>query len=66
MQRAAQSPRREFAIGTLGFRGEGLGDDVCDTEPLSTGLHTLEPKAGNADSEETARVAGELAVRGVA
>ena len=30
------------------FRGEGLGDNVSVTDPLSTGLHTLEPEAGDA------------------
>jgi len=52
-------PVREYRL-VVRFRGEGLGDDVCDTDPLSTGLHTLEPKAGNADSEKTARVAAEF------
>jgi 2,3-bisphosphoglycerate-independent phosphoglycerate mutase len=52
-------PVREYRL-VVRFRGEGLGDDVCDTDPLSTGLHTLEPRAGNADSEQTARVAAEF------
>ena len=42
------------------FRGEGLGDNVCDTDPLSTGLHTLEPKACDPASEKTARIAAEF------
>lgn len=52
-------PVREYRL-VVRFRGEGLGDDVCDTDPLSTGLHTLEPKAGSAGSEKTARVAAEF------
>jgi 2,3-bisphosphoglycerate-independent phosphoglycerate mutase len=52
-------PVREYRL-VIRFRGEGLGDDVCDTDPLQTGLHTLEPKAGSAGSERTAQVAGEF------
>ncbi len=52
-------PVREYRL-VVRFRGEGLGDDVCDTDPLQTGLLTLEPKAGNAGSEKTARVAAEF------
>jgi 2,3-bisphosphoglycerate-independent phosphoglycerate mutase len=52
-------PVREYRL-VIRFRGEGLGDDVCDTDPLSPGLLTLEPQAGNAGSEKTARVAGEF------
>jgi 2,3-bisphosphoglycerate-independent phosphoglycerate mutase len=52
-------PVREYRL-VIRFRGEGLGDDVCDTDPLSTGQHTLEPKAGDAASEATARVAAEF------
>ena len=52
-------PVREYRL-VIRFRGEGLGDDVCDTDPLSPGLLTLEPQAGNAGSEVTARVAGEF------
>ena len=40
-------PVREYRL-VVRFRGEGLGDNVADTDPLSTGLHTLEPKAGDA------------------
>ncbi len=50
---------REYRL-VVRFRGEGLGDDVADTDPLSTGLHTLEPRAGDAGSEKTARVAAEF------
>lgn len=42
------------------FRGEGLGPNVADTDPLSTGLHTLEPKGADAPSEKTAKVAAEF------
>src|SRR6185312_10292333 len=52
-------PVREYRL-VVRFRGDDLGDDVCDTDPLSTGLHTLEPKAGSAGSEATAKVAAEF------
>ena len=42
------------------FRGEGLGGHVHDTDPLQTGLHTLEPHAADAGSEKTARIAAEF------
>jgi len=50
---------REYRL-VVRFRGEGLGDNVADTDPLSTGLHTLEPKAGDPASEKTAKVAAEF------
>ena len=50
---------REYRL-VVRFRGEGLGDNVADTDPLSTGLHPLDPKAGDAGSEKTARVAAEF------
>ena len=52
-------PVREYRL-VVRFRGEGLGDDVCDTDPLSTNLHTLEPKAGSPGSEKTAGIAAEF------
>lgn len=52
-------PVREYRL-VVRFRGEGLGDNVCDTDPLSTGLYTLEPKAGDSGSEKTARIAAEF------
>jgi 2,3-bisphosphoglycerate-independent phosphoglycerate mutase len=52
-------PVREYRL-VVRFRGEGFGDDVCDTDPLSTNLHTLEPKAGGASSERTAKVAADF------
>jgi 2,3-bisphosphoglycerate-independent phosphoglycerate mutase len=42
------------------FRGDGLGPNVADTDPLSTGLHTLEPKAADPGSEKTAKVAAQF------
>ncbi len=50
---------REYRL-VVRFRGEGLGDNVADTDPLSTGLHTLEPRAADAAAEKTARVAAEF------
>lgn len=52
-------PVREYRL-VVRFRGEGLGDRVCDTDPLSTGLHTLEPKGEDAASEKTAKIAAEF------
>ena len=52
-------PVREYRL-VVRFRGEGLGDNVCDTDPLSTGLHTLEPKGEDAASEKTAKIAAEF------
>src|SRR5262249_6894300 len=52
-------PVREYRL-VVRFRGEGLGDNVCDTDPLSTGLHTLEPKAGDPRPQKTARAASEV------
>ena len=52
-------PVREYRL-VVRFRGEHLGEDVCDTDPLSTGLHTIEPKAGSPGSERTAQVAAEF------
>jgi 2,3-bisphosphoglycerate-independent phosphoglycerate mutase len=52
-------PVREYRL-VIRFRGNGLGDNVADTDPLSTGLHTLEPRAADAGSEKTARAAAEF------
>ncbi len=49
-------PVQEYRL-VVRFRGDGLGDNVCDTDPLTTGLHTLEPKAGDAQSAKTEQVA---------
>lgn len=52
-------PVREYRL-VVRFRGEGLGDRVLDTDPLQTGLHTLEPKATDPGSEKTAKIAAEF------
>jgi 2,3-bisphosphoglycerate-independent phosphoglycerate mutase len=52
-------PVREYRL-VVRFRGDGLGDHVCDTDPLATGLHPLEPRAGDPGSEKTARIASEF------
>ena len=52
-------PVREYRL-VVRFRGKGLGEDVADTDPLSTGLHTLEPKATDPGSERTAAIAAEF------
>lgn len=52
-------PVKEYRL-VIRFRGDGLGDNVADTDPLQTGLHTLEPKASDASSERTAQVAAEF------
>src|SRR5438270_1754280 len=52
-------PVREYRL-VVRFRGEGLGDQVADTDPLSTGLHPLEPRAADPGSDATARVAAEF------
>src|SRR4051795_7212480 len=52
-------PVREYRL-VVRFRGDGLGDNVCDTDPLSTGLHTIEPKGDDPASEATARIAREF------
>ena len=50
---------REYRL-VVRFRGEGLGDNVADTDPLVTNVPTLEPKAADPGSEKTARVAAEF------
>ncbi len=52
-------PVREYRL-VVRFRGEGLGDNVADTDPLATGLLTLPPKAGDSSSERTAAVAADF------
>jgi 2,3-bisphosphoglycerate-independent phosphoglycerate mutase len=52
-------PVREYRL-VVRFRGDGLGDKVADTDPLSTGLHTHEPKAEDPASEKTGRIASEF------
>jgi 2,3-bisphosphoglycerate-independent phosphoglycerate mutase len=53
------APVREYRL-VVRFRGDGLGDRVADTDPLQTGLHTLEPRATDPASEKTAKVAAEF------
>ncbi len=50
---------REYRL-VVRFRGEGLGENVSDTDPLSTGLLTLDPKPADFASERTANVAAEF------
>ncbi|HEY2155936.1 MAG TPA: 2,3-bisphosphoglycerate-independent phosphoglycerate mutase [Isosphaeraceae bacterium] len=52
-------PVREYRL-VVRFRGEGLGDNVADTDPLTTGLHALEPRAADAGSQKTAKIAAEF------
>ncbi len=54
-------PVREYRL-VIRFRADGLGDAVADTDPLSTGLLTLEPRAaaGDAASEKTAKIASDF------
>lgn len=42
------------------FRGEGLGGKVADTDPQKTGVPPLAPKAEDAASEKTAKIAAEF------
>lgn len=42
------------------FRGDDLGGRVADTDPLQTGLHTLEPRAADPGSARTAAIAAEF------
>ena len=42
------------------FRGEGLGGNVADTDPQKTGVPPLAPKAADAESEKTAKIAAEF------
>lgn len=52
-------PVREYRL-VVRFRGEGLGEAVNDTDPLSTGLETIEPKGADPASSKTAGVAAEF------
>ncbi|TWT39786.1 2,3-bisphosphoglycerate-independent phosphoglycerate mutase [Blastopirellula retiformator] len=52
-------PVKEHRFVVL-FRGEGLGGDVHDTDPQATGVKPLDPKATDAGSEKTAKVALEF------
>lgn len=46
------------------FRGEGLGDEVDDTDPQATGVPPLDPKARTAGSQKTAEVARQFINQG--
>ena len=39
------------------FRGEGLGGNVCDTDPQAVGVAPLEPEAADPDSRKMAKIA---------
>src|SRR5262249_29198743 len=52
-------PVREDRL-VVRFRGEGLGGNAADTAPPQPGLPPIEPRAGDAASEKTARVAAEF------
>ena len=52
-------PVREYRL-VVRFRGDDLGDDVADTDPLATGLHPLDPVATSPGSAKTAKVAAEF------
>jgi 2,3-bisphosphoglycerate-independent phosphoglycerate mutase len=45
------------------LRGEGLGGNVSDTDPQRTGVPPLPPRAGDAASEKTARLAATFSAR---
>lgn len=50
-------PVKEHRFVVL-FRGEGLGDDVADTDPQATGVPPLDPRPGSdAGSQRTAEIA---------
>jgi 2,3-bisphosphoglycerate-independent phosphoglycerate mutase len=46
------------------FRGDGLEDDVHDTDPQETGVPPFPPKAANAESRRTAEVAAQFVDQG--
>ncbi|EAQ77467.1 2,3-bisphosphoglycerate-independent phosphoglycerate mutase [Blastopirellula marina] len=52
-------PVKEHRFVVL-FRGEGLGGNVHDTDPQATGVKPLDPKAADAASEKTAKIALEF------
>ncbi|WZO97081.1 2,3-bisphosphoglycerate-independent phosphoglycerate mutase [Isosphaeraceae bacterium EP7] len=52
-------PVREYRL-VVRFRADGLSDNVADTDPLTAGLQTLEPLAGDKASEKTAAIAAEF------
>src|SRR5262245_7761124 len=52
-------PVREYRL-VIVFRGEGLGDQVQDTDPQSVGVPTLDPVATDAASARTADISNEF------
>ncbi len=52
-------PVREYRFAMI-LRGEGLEDGVGDTDPQGTGVAPLAPRARDAASERTARLAAEF------
>jgi 2,3-bisphosphoglycerate-independent phosphoglycerate mutase len=52
-------PVREYRLVVV-FRGDGLGDQVEDTDPQQLGVPTLDPVASDADSARTAELAKEF------
>jgi 2,3-bisphosphoglycerate-independent phosphoglycerate mutase len=46
------------------FRGDGLGDDVHDTDPQETGLPPLEPRASSPAGRRTAEIAAQFIAQG--
>jgi 2,3-bisphosphoglycerate-independent phosphoglycerate mutase len=52
-------PVREYRL-VVRFRADGLSDNVSDTDPLTTGVPTLEPVANDKGSEKTAAIASEF------
>lgn len=49
-------PVREHRFAVV-FRGEGLGDNVADTDPQRTGVPPLSPVSADEPSERTAQIA---------
>jgi 2,3-bisphosphoglycerate-independent phosphoglycerate mutase len=52
-------PVREYRLVVV-FRGDGLGDQVEDTDPQAIGVPTLDPVATDAASARTAEIAKEF------
>ena len=56
-------PVREHRFVVV-FRGDGLGDDVNDTDPQATGVPPLEPTATTPAAQKTAEVVNRVRRRG--
>lgn len=52
-------PVREYRL-VIVFRGDGLNDQVEDTDPQATGVPTLDPKATDPNSARTAEISQEF------